>query len=91
MVSVTGFSPKVTELTQRYLDTWIAEETQLAWVKKGFFSPANRDVKIPPDLAKLEAVMTPEEAKTRLIRYDVKWVGENIPKLKALIDRTLKA
>jgi spermidine/putrescine-binding protein len=91
MVSVTGFSPKVTELTQRYLDTWIAEDCQVAWVQKGFFSPSNKNVAIPAELTKLEAVMTPEEAKTRLIRYDVKWVGENIPKLKALIDRTLKA
>ncbi len=91
MVTVTGFSPKVTELTQRYLDTWNSEECQLAWVTKGFFGPANRNVKIPPELLKLEAMMTADEAARKLIRYDVKAVGEQIPRLKALIDRTLKA
>jgi putative spermidine/putrescine transport system substrate-binding protein len=90
MVSVTGFPPKVTELTQRYLNTWIAEDCQVAWVQKGFFAPSNRNVKIPAELTKLEAVMTPEVAATRLITYDVKSVGESIPKLKAIIDRTLK-
>ena len=90
MVSVTGFKPRVVELTQRYLDTWNAEECQLAWMKKGFFGPSNRNVKLPADLLKLEAVMTAEEAAKKLIRYDVKAVGERIPQLKALIDRTLK-
>ncbi len=90
MVSVVGFRPKVTELTQRYLDTWNSEECQLAWVRKGFFGPANRKVAIPPELLKLEALMTAEDAAKKLIRYDVKAVGEKIPRLKALIDQTLK-
>jgi spermidine/putrescine-binding protein len=90
MVAVTGFSPKVTELTLRYLDTWNSEECQIGWVTRGFFGPANRKVKLPADLARLEAVMTAEEAAKRLIRYDVKAVGEKIPKLKAMIDQTLK-
>jgi putative spermidine/putrescine transport system substrate-binding protein len=90
MVTVTGFSPKVTELTQRYLDTWNSDECQLAWVTKGFFGPANRKVKIPDELLKLEAVMTPDEAAKKLIRYDVKAVGEKIPRLKSMIDQTLK-
>ncbi len=90
MVAVTGFTPKVVELTQRYLDTWNAAECQLQWVKKGFFGPANRSVKIPAELLKLEAMMTPDDAAKKLIRYDVKAVGERIPQLKALIDRTLK-
>lgn len=88
--AVTGFSPKVTELTQRYLDTWNSEDCQVAWVRKGFFGPANRSVNIPAELLTLEAVMTAEEATRRLIRHDVKAVGERIPQLKALIDRTLK-
>ncbi len=90
MVSVTGFKRPTVELTQRYLDTWNSEECQLAWAKKGFFGPANRNVKIPPEMLKSEAVMTAEDAAKKLIRYDVKAVGEKIPQLKALIDRTLK-
>jgi spermidine/putrescine-binding protein len=90
MVAVSGFSPAVTELTQRYLDTWNSDECQLGWVTKGFFGPANRNVKIPADLLKLEAMMTAEDAAKKLIRYDVKSVGERIPKLKAMIDQTLK-
>ena len=90
MVTVKGFSPKVTELTQRYLDTWNSDECQLAWVTKGFFGPANRKVKIPPELLKLEAMMTADDAAKKLIRYDVKAVGQNIPRLKAMIDQTLK-
>ncbi|HEV8306554.1 MAG TPA: extracellular solute-binding protein [Methylomirabilota bacterium] len=90
MVTVSGFPPKVTELTQRYLDTWNSEDCQLGWVTKGFFGPANRSVKIPPELLKLEAMMTAEDAAKKLIRYDVKAVGEKIPRLKAMIDQTLK-
>ncbi|HEV8675405.1 MAG TPA: extracellular solute-binding protein [Methylomirabilota bacterium] len=90
MVTVTGFDPKVTELTMRYLDTWNSEECQLGWVTKGFFGPANKSVKIPPEMLKLEAMMTAEDAAKKLIRYDVKEVGEKIPKLKAIIDQTLK-
>jgi putative spermidine/putrescine transport system substrate-binding protein len=91
MVACAGFSAKVTELTQRYLDTWNSDECQLGWVTKGFFGPASKNVTIPPDLLKLEAMMTAEEAAKKLIRYDVKAVGERIPQLKALIDQTLKA
>jgi spermidine/putrescine-binding protein len=90
MVTVAGFSPKVSELTQRYLDTWNSPECQLGWVTKGFFGPASKAVKIPPELLKLEAMMTADDAAKKLIRYDVKSVGERIPKLKALIDQTLK-
>ncbi|MBI1846150.1 MAG: extracellular solute-binding protein [Candidatus Rokubacteria bacterium] len=90
MVTVAGFSPKVTELTQRYLDTWNSEECQLGWVTKGFFGPANRKVKIPAEMLKLEAMMTAEDAAKKLIRYDVKAVGERMTKLKAMIDQTLK-
>ena len=90
MVTVVGFSPQVTELTQRYLDTWNSAECQLGWVTKGFFGPANRNVKIPAELLKLEAMMTADEAAKKLIRYDVKSVGERIPRLKATIDQTLK-
>ena len=90
MVSVTGFKPKVVELTQRFLDTWNSEECQLGWMKKGFFGPSSRKVKIPPENLKLEAVMTAEDASKKLIRYDVKTVGEKIPQFKAMIDRTLK-
>ena len=87
---MTGFKRPIVELTQRYLDTWNSDECQLAWAKKGFFGPANRNVKIPPEMLKSEAVMTAEDAAKKLIRYDVKAVGEKIPQLKALIDRTLK-
>ena len=90
MVAVNGFPAKVTELTLRYLDTWNSEECQVGWVTKGFFAPANKNVKIPADLAKLEAVMSAEEGAKKLIRYDVKAVGEKIPKLKQMIDQTLK-
>jgi hypothetical protein len=41
-------------------------------------------------MLKSPAVMTAEDAAKKLIRYDVKAVGEKIPQLKALIDRTLK-
>lgn len=90
MVTVTGFPPKITELTQRYLDTWNSEECQLAWVTRGFYGPVNRSVKIPAELLKLEAMMTADDGARKLIRYDVKEVGEKIPRLKATIDQTLK-
>jgi putative spermidine/putrescine transport system substrate-binding protein len=86
----TGFSPRVTELTQRYLDTWLSDECQLAWITRGFFSPASTSVQVPENLRNDPTIMSAEEAQRRLIRPDFEKIGPEMPRLTATIVRTLK-
>ncbi len=86
----TGFSPKATELTQRYLDTWLSDECQLAWITRGFFSPASTTVQIPEALKTDSVIMSAEEAQRRLIRPDFEKIGPDMPRLSSMIVRTLK-
>lgn len=90
MVSVNGFSKEVTKLTQHYLDTWNSEACQLAMIRNGFFVPTKTNLAIPDDLKGMDALMTANEAAKKLIQYDIKGVGENVPKLKAMSDELLK-
>jgi hypothetical protein len=85
-----GFSPRVTELTQRYLDTWLSDECQLAWITRGFFSPASAAVQVPENLRSDSVIMSAEEAQRRLIRPDFEKIGPEMPRLTATITRTLK-
>jgi spermidine/putrescine-binding protein len=86
----TGFNPRVTELTQRYLDTWLSDECQLAWITRGFFSPASTAVQIPENLKREDVVMSAEDAQKRLVRPDFEAIGPNMPRLTTMIVRTLK-
>ncbi|MDJ0388768.1 extracellular solute-binding protein [Roseomonas sp. E05] len=85
-----GFSPAVTELTQRYLDTWLSDECQRAWIERGFFSPASTKIEIPEALRGNPAVMTASDAASRLVRPDYAALGPQMPRMTSLINRTLK-
>ena len=84
-----GFSPAVSKLSQAYMNTWLSDEFQLEALKQGFLSPVSKAVKVPDDL-KRAGFISVDDAITKLIRPDFKDVGEQMPKIKALIDRTLK-
>jgi spermidine/putrescine-binding protein len=85
-----GFSREVSEMTQRLLNLFLSDICQQALMEVGFFISPVRGVRIPEKLRGNPAIMTAEEAVKKLIPYDYKYVGENIPRLKAMIDRTLK-
>lgn len=87
----SGFSPKVTELTQRYLNTWLSDECQRAWIERGFFSPASKSVQIPESLKSNPALVSADSAIKILVRPDTAKLAAVMPKLKSLIDRTLKS
>lgn len=86
-----GFSPAVSKLTQIYLNTWLSDECQLAWITRGFYSPASTKVQIPEALKSNPAIVTADEALKKLIRPDFVKLAAEMPKLKGLIDRTLKS
>lgn len=86
----TGFSEPVSRLTQVYMNTWLDDDLQKAFMEKGFFSPASRAVQIPKSMEG-PALVTADQAAKTLIRPDYVTIGQQIPKLKSLIDRTLKA
>jgi spermidine/putrescine-binding protein len=86
-----GFSPKVSELTQRYLNTWLSDECQLAWIERGFYSPASTRVKVPEALKSNPAIVSSEDAMKKLVHPDFVKMGAEMPRLKSMIDRTLKS
>ncbi len=90
MQSCAGFSPRATELTQRYLDTWLSDECQMAWITRGFFSPASAAVQVPEAMRAESVIMAAEESQRRLVRPDFTQIGPNMPRLTAMIVRTLK-
>lgn len=90
MQACTGFSPKASELTQRYLDTWLSDECQMAWITRGFFSPASTAVQVPASMHGEDVVMSAEDAQRRLIRPDFEKIGPEMPRLTSMIVRTLK-
>ncbi len=86
----TGFNPAVTALTQRYLNTWLSDECQMAWITRGFFSPASTAVQVPEALRNDPVIMSAEEAQRRLIKPDVVSIGPRMPQLTQMIVRQLK-
>ncbi|WP_342642673.1 ABC transporter substrate-binding protein [Rhodoligotrophos ferricapiens] len=85
-----GFDKGTSRLTQAYMNTWLSEDFQLAAIKRGFFSPVNKTVVIP-ESDRQAGIVTVDEAVAKLIRPDFAEIGSQLPKYKALIDRTLKA
>jgi putative spermidine/putrescine transport system substrate-binding protein len=88
--SCAGFSPAVTELTQRYLNTWLSDEVQMTWITKGFFSPASAAVSVPDNLKNNPVIISADQAMERLIRPDFVTIGPEMPRLTQMIQRTLK-
>jgi putative spermidine/putrescine transport system substrate-binding protein len=86
----SGFSDATLRLAQAYMNTWLDDDLQTAFMQKGFFSPASRAVQIPKNLEG-PALVSADQAAKNLIRPDYVAIGAQIPKLKSLIDRTLKA
>jgi putative spermidine/putrescine transport system substrate-binding protein len=86
-----GFTPKITELAQRYLNVWLSDECQNTWLKEALISPAIGSIAIPPELKSNAAVISASDAGKRLIRLDARQVAAKFAATKALIERTLKS
>lgn len=85
-----GFSPVVTELIQRYLNTWLSPECQTAWLKGALISPAVDTVEIPADLKANPAIVSPSDVGAKLIRLDATYIAQNFGSIQSLIQRSLK-
>ncbi|MGF3022864.1 ABC transporter substrate-binding protein [Methylobacterium aquaticum] len=88
--SVEGFSPLVTELVQRYLNTWLSPECQEAWLTQAAISPAIGTLHIPAELRDNPAIVRPEDVGSKLIRVDATYIATNFAQIQQLIQRTLK-
>jgi putative spermidine/putrescine transport system substrate-binding protein len=86
-----GFSPKITELVQRYLNVWLSDECQTAWLKNALISPAIGSLSIPPELQTNPAVISAADAGKKLIRLDARRVAAKFAATKVLIEQTLKS
>jgi putative spermidine/putrescine transport system substrate-binding protein len=78
-----------TRLTQIYLDTWFAEETQTQWLRRTFVSPTLPSVKIPEEMLSNPAVLTNEEA-AKLYRLPSIELASDFQRLSTMITRRLK-
>ena len=85
-----GFSPVVTELVQRYLNTWLSPECQAAWLTGALISPAVDSVPLTDELKSNPAIVVPSTIGTRLIRLDATYIATNFAAIQAQIQRTLK-
>ena len=86
-----GFSPLLTELIQRYLNTWLADEVQAEWMTGALISPAVKTVQISDELKSNPAIVLPTDVGSKLIRLDATYVAQNFNQLKSMIDRSLKS
>ena len=60
-------------------------------MERAGLSPTNAAVKIPPELAGLDGIITDERLKTnRLVQYDYAYVGANLTRIKRLFDEKLR-
>ncbi len=88
--SSVGFSPLVTELVQRYLNTWLSPECQAAWLTDALISPAVDTVPLTAELKANPAIVVPSTIGTRLFRLDATYIATNFTAIQAQIQRTLK-
>lgn len=87
--TVVNMSPAKTRLTQIYLDTWFAEDTQREWLKRTFVSPTVPSIKIPDEMHSNPAVLRPEEA-AKLYRLPAIEFASDFQRLSTMITRRLK-
>lgn len=84
-----GWSPEVTEYSQRFINSWLEPEAQAALLTKAGLSPTNRKVSIPRELAQLDNIITPEKA-AQLVRYDYEYLAKILTQFQELINRKLR-
>ena len=86
-----NMSGDISEYGQHFMNLWFTPEYQTVLLEKAGLSPTNPTVKVPPELAKLDGIITEERLKTSpLIQYDYAFVGANLTKMKRLFDEKLR-
>jgi len=81
----------ISEYAQRFMNVWLTPEYQTTLLEKAGLSPTSPAVTIPPDLAKLEGIITPERLTTNtIVQYDYAYVGANLAKMKRLFTEKLR-
>jgi spermidine/putrescine-binding protein len=82
---------EASQTAQRFMNTWLTPEYQGLLLEKAGLSPTNPAVKIPPELAKLDGIITEERLATnKIIQYDYAHVGANLAKMKRLFSEKLR-
>ena len=82
---------EVSEYAQRFMNIWLTPEYQATLLDKAGLSPTSPAVKIPPDLAKLDGIITPERLKTHtIVQYDYVYVGTNLANIKRMFTEKLR-
>ncbi len=86
-----NMAPELSQNAQRFMNIWLTPEYQAILLEKAGLSPTNPAVKIPPELAKLDGIITEERlANNKIVQYDYAYVGANLAKMKRLFDEKLR-
>ncbi len=84
-------APEISKFGQRFMNVWLTPEYQTTLLERAGLSPTNLAVKIPPELAKLDGIITEERIKTNpIIQYDYAYLGANLAKMKRLFSEKLR-
>ena len=82
---------EASQTAQRFMNTWLTPEYQTILLDKAGLSPTNPAVKISPELAKLDGVITEERlAANKIVQYDYAYVGANLARMKRMFDEKLR-
>jgi putative spermidine/putrescine transport system substrate-binding protein len=84
-------APDISEFGQRFMNVWLTPDYQSTLLEKAGLSPTNTAVKIPPELAALDGIITEARLKShQIIQYDYAYVGANLTRIKRLFDEKLR-
>lgn len=86
-----GLDPKVAELATQFFNVLLSDEVQTAWITDGFLSPVTTTTTIPAAFRQNKAILTAEEAKSRLFRADYAHIGTRTNQIEAMVNQMLKS
>jgi len=82
---------EASQTAQRFMNIWLTPEYQTILLDKAGLSPTNPGVKISPEMAKLDGVITEERlAANKIVQYDYAYVGANLARMKRMFDEKLR-
>lgn len=84
-----GVEDDTKALTEEFFNYYLTPEFQDQQTREAFYSPVVDGVEIPSDIDS-PGLVTAQEAKENLIRYDYAHIGEQFDPISAMIDERLK-
>jgi putative spermidine/putrescine transport system substrate-binding protein len=85
-----GLTPQMQTLTEKFYNYYLTSDFQVAQMRQTYYSPTRQGVNIPSDLASNPAIITAQDALSKLVRYDYAYVGAHFTDISNAISQQLK-